>query len=208
MIGSIVISSKGTPQRLPLFSAPLEGKHTDGLNKGVWWFEAPEVSHERIYLPQRDRVVDVHFNQTQSEDFDWSSVMASWDVQDKTTQYERLTELNAQLPSYISHCAIHTQPVQGSTGTWSLIRTDLSPIYLYGVVSDRTVYLVWSTEDIVNTLRTIHPNKYSIFRFSPFWRTFLNTSAICGKWWRWSQSFNSDTLKMFNALEVMLLKVK
>jgi len=211
MLGALVIDSRGTPERLPIFDSPVEGKHTEGLHRGTWWFDPQQTVKKTVYLSQRDRVVDIYSNDDESCEFDWDHQMSAWDLNDGQTQYEKLSTLRSNLPPGIRNASIHMQ-YTGSNhknlGTWSIIRNSLHPVRLFGVQSSRSTYLVWSTEDIVNSLRILSPDTYSIFRFSHSWQTFLNTQAICGKWWKWNTKFGPNTLKMFNALEVMLTKVR
>ncbi len=211
MIGSLVISSRGAPERLPMFDdSDLSGKHTDSPDKGHWWLKTEGCSVNTVYLPQRDRTVEIYSHSSELVPVDWERHMALWDCQDQQTQYQKLESLRAHISSSaVRTAAIHMKYGSGSLGTWSLIRNSFSPIHVYGVMNERSTYLVWSNEELANSLRMMNPGTYRIFHFpTRFWQMFLNTQAICSKWWRWNSKFGDDTLRMFNALEVMLLKVK
>ena len=208
MIGALVIHSQGTPECPPVFDDPQTGKHTDGAFKGTWWFSPEGSVKNTIYLPQRDRTVEIYATINKDQEIDWEQHMASWDVSDSQTQYEKLDNLRFELPDAVDNASIHMKYNTNSLGTWSIIRKSANPIYMYGLSNERTVYLLWSTSDIAHSIRFLDPGRYSLFRFPFSWQVFLNTQAICSKWWRWSSKFGPDTLRMFNALEVMLLKAR
>lgn len=198
MLGSLVLQSIGNAEVLPIFKDYETGSHTPGRNNGVWFYEK-QYPEKDVYLPQRDKQVTVISN----VDTDWEHVLVNWEAKDlKMTQADKLKVLQ---PSVKGTATMNTK---GQHGSWSIVHNSSAPLYLTGVRTTKSVQLVWSSEDIVPKLRRMNPEAYIFYRFPNIAsHVFLNTQAICSKWWRWSNSKDTNILKLFNALEVKLVKV-
>lgn len=198
MLGSLVLQSTGSAEVLPIFKDYETGSHTPGRNNGVWFYEK-QYKEQEVYLPQRDKQVTV----LSDIDTDWEQVLVNWEAADlKMTQADKLGVLQTKVKGTAMLNA------KGQHGSWSIVHNSPAPLYLTGVRTSKSVQLLWSTQDVIPKLRNIHPEAYTFYRFPNIVsHVFLNTQAICSKWWRWSNSKNSDILKLFNALEVKLVKV-
>lgn len=210
MLGCITLHSKGDPDRLPIFNdSCITGNHTPGRTNGIWWFQEDDLQKYEVYLPQRDKHISIYSKEEERvPELHWKHLLTDWDSSErKCTQYERLSNLRQSVDDSIDHVSMN---VEGTHGSWSVLSMHHDrPIYLTGVHSSKSTYIVWSLEDIVRPLRIIAPGEYSMFRFANMTsHVFMNTAAMCAKWWRWSRAFGNDTLRKFNTLEVMLLKVK
>src|SRR5690606_33332871 len=123
----------------------------------------------------------------------------------KDTQRSKLQQMAGELPSHIDTAVLNTDGEHGSISL--VVRPQETPFNVSVVISQRSVQLLWSRECMIEKLRMHDPRQYSFYRFPTIKSTmFINTLAVCSKWWKWTQTFGNDTLKCCNALEVLLTR--
>lgn len=202
MLGSLVIQTQGTPSRLPIFDKDaLTGTHTQGRVHGTWFMQ-DQGPAETVYLPQRDKRLYIYGGYG----VDWEARMKDFESV-RATQYDKLGTLLRDLRIDHPHLGTVFINTEGDHGSWSLLRIGGPTVKLIGVKGPHDTQLVWSHADIVRPLRQYDINRYCFHRFFDVEdQLFLNTQALCSKWWSWSKSQSQDVIRTFNALEVMLFK--
>ncbi|QDH83420.1 hypothetical protein [Achromobacter phage Motura] len=205
MFGTITLASNGGLEVLPIFKNHLSGTHNPGRQNGTWVLETYDESAE-VYLPQRDKHVTIWCNDP--EHYFWTEYLQSQEAT-KDTQRAKLQKVARNLPGNINYAVLNTE---GDHGSISLLTPEYNgaAIAVSVVISQRSAQLLWSIsedEDLIEKLRASDPRMYSIYRFPEVrGAMFINTLAVCSKWWKWMQTFEGNTLKCCNALEVMLCK--
>lgn len=210
MFGSLVISSRGTPNlldRMPMFdvgtfgnSANRQGGHIPGRHNGWWTMNDSDCESFTGYLPQRDKHMQIS---QRGGSTDWESIIAKIDSE-PGPQLTKLNVLRDQLDDDVEFAVINTE---GDHGSFSLIPRSTS-LSLVGVENGKTIQLAWSDGDyLIEEIRKYYPAQLSLFRFPKVVDpVFIHTQAVCSKWYRWNTSFGGDTFRCFNCLEVMLFQ--
>lgn len=193
MLGSLILYNRSADTDvLPIFEDYETGSHTPGRNNGTWFVQNENLNTSKVYVPQRDKELTVYHNLQDVE-----TVVKSIDGLPGARFLDKLQYVRDLLPTgaelFINSAGDH--------GTWSLMSSNLN----YTVVRSATsTQLVWSKEDIVPKLRKISPVGYTFYRLPTMGACFLNTQALCSRYWRWMNAKEVDTLKIMNALEVFL----
>lgn len=189
---ALVIQSNGVPEELPIFNSFKLSTHIPNRDNGLVYIESPFI--KEIYLPQRDKNIFIYSKG--NNHIDYESVMKKWDV-GSGTQMDKLKGLVNLVDSPLAFDA------KGEHGSISIVTN--KKLYCTGIITNVSIYLTITETDIIPRLRHIYPNRYFFFRLKDVDnRIFLNTQAICSKWWRWNKVFSNNTLSCFNALELML----
>lgn len=193
MLGSLILYNRSADTDvLPIFEEYETGSHTPGRSNGTWFTQNQSLKVSKVYHPQRDKDLTVYHNLQDVDD-----IVKSIDSLPGARFLDKLQYVQNVLPKEAEIVINST----GDHGTWSLISTQL----IYTVVrSNTSTQLVWSKQDIIPKLRKVSPIGYTFYRLPPMPACFLNTQALCSRYWRWMNAKEVDTLKIMNALEVFL----
>lgn len=165
------------------------------------WGPVPHV----INLPSRDKTIEL-FGVSGAVSTDLATDFEYLDSKyPDLTQVQKYGEISKDLPGtfYIQVLGTHC----GS----GIITDGQTPLHFYGAVQNTGTELWIADYDVGYRLRRTSPGSYWLYRMPVVQERacfFWMTQALCSRWWRWTQTFERDNLKCFNALETMLFERK
>lgn len=172
--------------------------HVSGRSRGSFALDVlddSEYGSQKVLIPQRNKEMTFYGN---TEDLKLNTLLLS----ELDSQYPGLTQLEKYLKVYPGLSGLSASMVEtsGTHGSFSFFAFPKSPVYRYGIVTNHSVLLYISTEDLVPS------RDYYFYRFPTLLTgpMFISTQGICSKWWRWSSTFKGDSLKSFNVLEAWM----
>lgn len=192
MIGSLILHSKSSNlEVLPVFTNYETGSHTPGRTNGTWFLQTT-LNKSKVYLPQRDKELSVYTDLN----YNIETIVKGIDSLPGARYLDKLNALARNLTN--AQLIINSE---GDHGTWSILGNNISYVV---VRSAKSTQLVWSSENLIDELRRSAPLGYTFYRLPSMNACFLNTQALCSRFWRWINVKDLDTLKVMNALEVFL----
>lgn len=202
----LVLSSNKKEPELPISLQALSkgrvrrsGCHVSGRSRGSFTLdvtEDDEYGEQKILVPQRNKEMTFYGNR---RDLHYNVPILSM----LDSQHHGLTQLEKYLRVYpdLSGMSASMMETTGTHGSFSFFAFPACPIYRYGIVTNHSVMLYISTEDLKPSM------DYYFYRFPALDSAqpmFLTTQGICSKWWRWTTTFKGDNLKSFNVLEAWM----
>ena len=183
---------------LPLFEEHYSGNHIGARARGDWVIDT-DLDHAELIIPARDKRVEL----LASDLLDFSEEIGGIDssYSDMTYRDKLLIIQQRLVPSFVG---IVNNINVDTHGSLAVIFNEV-PVYFTGLHdTQRNIsYLLWSDDkSFVSRVLSADPLRYLIYRMPE--RTnfsiFLQSEAVCSKWWRWIKTHNS-VLHAFNALE-------
>lgn len=217
ILGSLTLYSD---RAVPELSAPSllglqrrEGQHVNGRYNGSYR-EYFDVQPIEVLVPQRYKHMTVLASDNVRQDL--SEALSTLDSKyQNSRQVFKLQKLMDQMGgSWHSVVNVSNTGANGEavSGAFYLMASN-QPIHVALMFDSLSgsVQLVWSTFDLKQALREQGILNYSFIAFSTLRDRplFVPSQALCSKWWRMQQTFESQrysTVKAANAIEVMLYK--
>ena len=190
-----------------------DGQHVNSRHNGSFR-EYFDVEPVEVLVPQRYKRMSVLASDNVREDL--SAALSTLDSKYQSSrQLFKLQKMMEQLGGNW-HSVVNVSNTgadgEATSGAFYLLASG-QPLHVALVFDSNSgsVQLVWSTFDLKAQMREQGGLNYSFISFPTLHDRplFVPSQALCSKWWRMLQSFEShrySTVKAANAIEVMLYK--
>ncbi|BAG41702.1 hypothetical protein [Ralstonia phage phiRSL1] len=214
LYASLVLSANGPQSNFPQFEDPHTWNHTPHRYRGECQVQAAQVPPVAIHVPQRAKSFSVF-------------TVGSTPEAVNSVLEERLPLMEAEFESSRQLYKLHRIQQQILLHSWlftSFMVNSGQHGHLAVMTRGRTVYVIGVYDTVNNGVRLVLTTdqwfvqdtrqhdfpRYVYYRFPDLndRPLFLYSQALCGKWWKWSQTHTGvdGVLKCFNSLEHYLFK--